>query len=133
MPFTFEIDAEHWEVRIIGSGRSDFRESARFIERGIHGHRYEPDYAIFIDLRALDYVPSIVEARRFAIMFRALHNVFGGPIAILVQTNRGFKMASLIAMLVRAIGYRMRAFQAPEDARGWLEEMKAKLHAHSRH
>ncbi len=133
MPFTFEIDADHREVRIAGSGESDFRESARFIERGVYGHRYEPDYAILIDLRALEYVPTIAEARRFATMFRTLHNVFGGPIALLVQTERGFKMASLIAMLVRAIGYRMRAFQAPGDARHWLDEMKAKLHAHSRH
>jgi hypothetical protein len=132
MPFTFEIDTEHREVRILGSGRSDFRESARFIERGIHGQRHEPHFAIFIDLRALEYIPNLAEARRFATIFRALHNVFGGPIALLVQTDKGFKMASLIAMLVRAIGYRMRAFLTPEDARGWLDEIKAKLQAHAR-
>ncbi|HTR20195.1 MAG TPA: hypothetical protein VMH88_05005 [Gemmatimonadales bacterium] len=126
MSFVFEIDAERREVRIVGSGPSNFRETARFIERGIHGHHYEPDYAIFIDLRALEYVPSLAEARRFATMFRSLHNVYGGPMAVLVQTAVGFGMASLIAVLIRAIGYHMRAFQHPEEARAWLDQAKAK-------
>lgn len=128
MSFTFEIDTEHREVRIVGSGPSDFRESARFIERGIHDHSYEPDFAIYIDLRALEYVPTLADARRYATIFRSLHNAFGGPIVLLVQSQSGFAMASLIALLVRAVGYRMRAFLAPEEARAWLEEMKAKLH-----
>ena len=132
MPFTFEIDPQHREVRIVGSGPSDFRESARFIERGIHGHAYEPDYAIYIDLRALEYVPTLADARRFATIFRSLHNVFGGPIALLVQSQSGFAMASLIAVLVKAVGYRMRAFLAPDEARAWLEEMKARLHPKAR-
>ena len=126
MPFLFEIDADRREVRIVGTGRSDYRETARFIERGIHGHHYEPDYAIFVDLRALEYVPNLAESRQFALMFRTLHNVYGGPIAVLVQTTVGFGMASLIAVLVRAVGYRMHAFLVPEEARTWLDQVKRK-------
>lgn len=126
MPFVFEIDTDRREVRIVGSGPSDFRETARFIERGIHGQRYESDYALYIDLRGLEYVPTLAEARRFATMFRSLHSVYGGPMAVVVQTTVGFGMASLIALLVRAIGYRMRAFQSPDEAKGWLETVRLK-------
>jgi len=122
MPYTHELDATAGQLTVVGSGRSDFRETEAAIRWPADQPAFESRFAVLADLRELDYVPSFEEARGFAEVFKSQRLLLQGPVAVVVEGVVEIGIARLIAMLARFNGVRMQAFHDPARALQWLRE-----------
>ena len=122
MPYTHQLDATAGRLTVVGSGKSDFRETEAAIRWPADQPAFEPRFGVLADLRALDYTPSLEEARGFVEVFKSLRAKLQGPVAVVVEGVVQIGIVRLIAMLARFNGVRMQAFHDPARAQQWLRE-----------
>lgn len=120
----YEIRFEPWaaRVRVLGSGTSHYEETEKAIRGLVADPRYLGGFGVIVDTRALDYIPSLEEAKRYAELFRDLKSAFAGGIAVVVEGTARYGVAQMIATLLENRGVGMAAFKDPTAAEAWLAE-----------
>ncbi len=122
MPYTHYLDAVAGQLTVVGSGPSDFQETAAAIRWPAVNPGFASRFAVLADLRALDYTPSFEDARGFVEVLKSQRPLLQGPVAVVVEGVVEIGIVRLIAMLARFNGVRMQAFHDPARAQQWLRE-----------
>jgi hypothetical protein len=125
MPYQIRFEPWAERVRVLGSGPSDYEETAAAIRGLAADPRYPRGYGVIVDTRDLDYVPSLEDANCYAELFRELKSTFGGGIAVVVEGMARYGVAQMIATLLENRGIRMAAFKDPVAAESWLAQSQS--------
>jgi len=120
MPYDVSIHPSIRRVVIRAYGPSSFDEARITADKLIADPEYDPEFAILVDGRELEYLASYHEAIQFRDMFERMKHSFRGPIAVVVQGMARYGVSRMIAMMADLVGVRMEAFLALPEAEEWL-------------
>jgi hypothetical protein len=116
----YSIDAAARIAFVRGVGPMDLEETLQ-APHVLAGHpEFEPDFAVIIDLRELEYEPwagDVVEVGRNLVRVRAL---FPRGFAVVVPRRLSLA-AELGAAIAAAGGVSVHVFEEPEAARAWAD------------
>ena len=118
--FTYELDASQRRVNVVVSGQTSGAEILTGLRQVLDDQRFDPEYAILVDLGALKQTPTIAELRDIALAVRANSVGTGARRAMITSSTVFYELAQLFARLTAGSASKYRAFHSREDAEAWL-------------
>lgn len=119
MPLTYTIDDERNLADVRGVGVITLEDAIRTI-RAIAVDLGQHQCGSLVDLRELNYFPSIMELKEIAFEFIRLRAAFRCGTAFIVSNDKHYALGRFLASLVETAGLRMGVFRDPEEAETWL-------------
>jgi hypothetical protein len=119
MPLTFTIDHERNLADVRGSGKGTLEDTIRVV-RGVAAEIAPEQCGCLVDIRALDFFPTIAELKEIAFEFIRLRAAFRCGTSFIVGNDRHYALGRFLALLVDTAGIRMAVFKDPGQAEQWL-------------
>jgi hypothetical protein len=121
MPFDIRIDPGRRLAVVRVWGQTDI-ESIFERMRGMRADpAFEAGMPILIDIRTLDWIPTVPDAERIAASYRDPALLKGHRAAIVAPRGAAFGMASMVSTLARLEDAEVEAFESEDAALDWLE------------
>lgn len=120
MPLTYTIDDEKNFAAVRAVGVVTLEEAIRTI-RAIAVDLAQYQCGSLVDLREMDYYPSVLELKEIAFEFIRLRAAFRCGTSFVVSNDKHFALGRFLASLVDSAGLRMGVFRDPEEAATWLQ------------
>jgi hypothetical protein len=76
-----------------------------------------------VDVREMNYYPTVVELKEIAFEYIRLRNAFRCGIAFIVSNDKHYGLGRLLAALVDSAGLRIGVFRDSAEAEGWLKNL----------
>lgn len=111
-------------LEVVMSGPGDYAYCATMLRRIAAELAARPGFSGLIDIRELDYVPTVDEAQRLAELYVQHRTAFGGRVAVLARPGEQFGMARLRTITASLGGVQVEAFTARANAIAWLTERR---------
>ncbi|HET9984349.1 MAG TPA: hypothetical protein VFQ38_12205 [Longimicrobiales bacterium] len=108
-------------VEVVASGMAEFDQCADLVARLAAELRVRPGFAGLLDVRGLDYLPNVREARALADLLVSHRPAFAGRVAIVTQPGAHFGMGRLQTIVASLHGVPVEAFTMPGQAISWLK------------
>jgi hypothetical protein len=119
MPLTYTIDTDRNLADVRGSGKVTLDETIKMI-RVVAGDISHQQCGCLVDVREMDFFPSILELKEIAFEFIRLRAAFRSGTSFIVANDRHYAIGRFLAALVDTAGLRMAVFREPTEAEFWL-------------
>src|SRR5687768_7726681 len=119
MPLTYAIDSERNYADVRGTGVVTLEDTIHTI-RTIAGDVAHHQCGCLVDIREMDFFPTVRELKEIAFEFIRLRAAFRCGTAFVVSNDKHFALGRFLAALVDTAGLRMAVFRDPEQAEFWL-------------
>lgn len=119
MPLSYTIDSVRNLADVRGEGNVTLEEVIRTI-RAIAADVSHEQCGCLVDVRGMDYFPSIVDLKEIAFEFIRLRAAFRCGTSFIVDNERHYALGRFLAALVDTAGLRMAVFRDPAEAEYWL-------------
>ena len=120
MPLKYAIDHERNLADVRAFGKVTLGEALHTIrEVAVDvGHQ---QCGCLVDIREMDFYPTIAELKEIAFEFIRLRAAFRAGTSYIVSNDRHYALGKFLAMLVDTAGIRMAVFKDPGQAEVWLK------------
>lgn len=119
MPLTYTMDPQRNFADVHGVGVVTLDEAIHTI-RAVAGDLAHNQCGCLVDVREMDYFPSVLELKDMAFEFIRLRAAFRCGTAFIVSNDKHYALCRFLASLVDTAGLRMAVFRDPEEAEFWL-------------
>lgn len=119
MPLTYTIDGKRSFADVRGLGIVTLADAIRTI-RTIAGDVAHHQCGCLVDIRQMDYFPSVADLKEIAFEYIRLRAAFRCGTAFIVSNDRHYALGRFLATLVDTAGLRMGVFRDPAQAENWL-------------
>lgn len=119
MALTYTIDLERNLADVRGSGDVTLSDAIRTI-RDISGDVAHHEVGCLVDVREMDFYPSVLELKEMAFEFIRLRAAFRCGTAFIVSNEKHYALGRFLAALVDTAGLRMAVFRDSGEAEFWL-------------
>jgi hypothetical protein len=119
MSLTFTIDHDRNLADVRGSGKVTLEDTIRVI-RSVAADISHEQCGCLVDIRGLDFFPTIAELKEIAFEFIRLRAAFRCGTSFIVGNDRHYALGRFLALLVDTAGIRMAVFKDPGQAEHWL-------------
>ncbi len=106
-------------------GAVNVAASLAAVEELVADPRLTPGHAILLDLRSVDYTPTLADARQLTDLDGRAERIRAFPLAFVTATPQHFSAAALLSALANAKGAVTRAFRSFDEAAAWLDARRA--------
>lgn len=120
MPYSIAFDREARRAVIRGVGTVDLATGLGAVVSLMDDPRLEEGYGVLVDIRDVDYTPSLAEARHLAGLGAEAERLRRHRVAFVTATQTHFSAAHMVATLAAMKGVVAKAFRALDEAEGWL-------------
>lgn len=120
MPLTYTIDHDRNLADVRGSGKVTLEEAIRTI-RAVAADVAHEQVGCVVDIREMDWFPSIGELKEIAFEFIRLRAAFRCGTSFVVANDKHYALGRFLAALVDTAGLRMGVFREPAEAELWLQ------------
>jgi hypothetical protein len=120
MPLTYTIDPERNYADVRGAGVVSLADAIRTI-RAIAAEVAHHQCGCLVDVREMDFFPTVLELKDMAFEFIRLRAAFRCGTAFVVSNDKHYALGRFLASLVDTAGLRMAVFRDPEEAEFWLK------------
>ena len=119
MPLTYTIDLERNLADVRGEGKVTLEESIHAI-REVAADVSHQQCGCLVDIKAMDYYPSVADLKEIAFEFIRLRAAFRCGTAFIVGNDKHYALGRFLAALVDTAGIRMAVFKNADEAEYWL-------------
>jgi hypothetical protein len=119
VPLTYTIDDSRNFADVRGTGVVTLPEAIRTI-RTIAADLSHNQCGCLVDIREMEYFPSVADLKEIAFEYIRLRAVFRCGTAFIVSNDKHYALGRFLAALVDTAGLRMAVFRDPEQAEYWL-------------
>jgi hypothetical protein len=119
MPFSYTLDHDRNLADVRGEGKVTLEDAIRTI-RAVAADVAHEQCGCLVDVRRMDYYPTIVELKEIAFEFIRLRAAFRCGTSFIVNNDRHYALGRFLAALVDTAGLRMAVFREPAEAEYWL-------------
>ena len=119
MPLTYTIDHERNLADVHGTGKVTLDDTLKMI-RAVAADVAHEQVGCLVDIRQMDYFPTIAQLKEVAFEFIRLRASFRCGTSFVVANDRHYALGRFLAMLVDTAGIRMAVFKDPAEAEYWL-------------
>lgn len=120
MPLTYTMDPQRNCADVRGVGVVTLDEAIHTI-RTIAGDLAHHQCGCVVDVREMDFFPTVLELKDLAFEFIRLRAAFRCGTAFVASNDRHYALGRFLASLVDTAGLRMAVFRDPEEAELWLK------------
>jgi len=120
MPHHVRLSPDGPIIHLTASGPFDFEATRPVfsdVERMMQG---SPEAAILVDVREIEYTPSVTDVKHFVARHVEMTRVWRNPFALVAARGVNFGMAMMMCTLIEVSGGRSQAFTDREEAENWL-------------
>ncbi len=119
MPLTYTIDLDRNLADVRGVGKVTLDDSIKII-RAVATDVAHQQCGCLVDVREMDFFPSILELKEIAFEFIRLRAAFRSGTSFIVANDRHYAIGRFLAALVDTAGLRMAVFRDAAEAEHWL-------------
>lgn len=119
MSLTFSIDHDRNLAEVRGSGKVTLDDTIHVV-RAVAADIAHAQCGCLVDIRELDFFPTIAELKEIAFEFIRLRAAFRCGTSFIVGNDKHYALGRFLAMLVDTAGIRMAVFKDPGAAEHWL-------------
>jgi hypothetical protein len=119
MPLTYTLDPDRNFADVRGEGPVTLEETIHTV-RDIAADLAHNQCGCLVDVREMDFFPTVWELKEIAFEFIRLRAAFRCGTAFIVSNDRHYSLGRFLAALVDTAGLRMAVFRDPEEAELWL-------------
>lgn len=119
MPLTYNIDPDRNYADVRAVGVVTLADTIRTI-RAIAGDLSHHQCGCLVDVREMDFFPTVGELKEMAFEFIRLRAAFRCGTAFVVANDKHYALGRFLAALVDTAGLRMAVFRDPTEAEFWL-------------
>src|SRR3954462_5711995 len=119
MPLTFSIDHDRNLADVRGWGKVTLEDTIHLV-RTLAVDVASEECGCLVDIRGLDFFPTIAELKEIAFEFIRLRAAFRCGTSFIVGNDKHYALGRFLAMLVDTAGIRMAVFKDPGEAELWL-------------
>jgi hypothetical protein len=119
MPLSYTIDSVRNLADVRGEGNVTLDEVIRTI-RAIAADISHEQCGCLVDVRGMDYFPSVMDLKEIAFEFIRLRAAFRCGTSFIVGNDRHYALGRFLAALVDTAGLRMAVFKDAGEAEYWL-------------
>jgi hypothetical protein len=119
VPLTYTIDRDRNLADVRGEGKVTLDDAIRAI-RVIAVDCSHEQCGCLVDIRQMDYFPSVSELKEIAFEFIRLRAAFRCGTSFIVTSEKHYQLGRFLAALVDTAGIRMAVFKDPAEAEFWL-------------
>src|SRR4051812_24338546 len=106
MPLTYAIDHQRNLADVHGSGKVTLEDAVKTI-RALAGDVAHEEVGCLVDIRRMEWFPTIAELKEIAFEFIRLRAAFRCGTSFVVANDRHYGLGRFLAMLVDTAGIRM--------------------------
>jgi hypothetical protein len=117
---TWELKADEGLAYVLAVGSIDLRSVVESIVNVTGSPDFLPHYHVLVDLREMEYTPSVRELMEISSATTSLRSLHDGRVALVTSNAVHYRMTQLSVRLVSVMGVPMKAFRDPDAARSWL-------------
>lgn len=119
MPLSYTIDHDRDLADVRGRGKVTLDETIHTI-RSIAGDIGHDGLGCLVDVREMDFFPTIAQLKEIAFEFIRLRASFRSGTVFVVSNDKHYALGRFLAMLVDTAGIRMAVFKDAGMAEHWL-------------
>ncbi len=119
----YQIDTHGRIAYVKATGESGFSPSVEAIKTLTDDDDFRPEYAVLVDLRCVDCLPTVSEVRAFAELLDDA-NILSNRMGLVVSEKVNTGINQMAAAITRHRGKKVGAFLEFAEAKAWLEENK---------
>ena len=120
MPFQARLSPDGRIIRVEASGPFDFEGSKPVFAEVAKLLEQVPEAGILVDIRGVEYVPSVNDVRHFVSRHEEMTRLWRNPQAMVTSSGVNFGMAMMMSTLIEVSGGKSHAFTNLEEAETWL-------------
>ena len=120
MPYQIRLSPEGPIIEVIATGKFRFEDSAPVFRDAAQLLEKHPEAAILVDVREIDYTPTVSDVRHFVSRHEELTRLWRNPQALVTAGGVNFGMAMMMCTLIEVSGGKSQAFTNREEAESWL-------------
>jgi hypothetical protein len=120
MPYDVRLSSDGPIIHLTATGPFDFEAALPVftdVERALERSR---EAAILVDVRDIEYTPSVADVKHFVARHAELTRVWRNPHALVTSPGVNFGMAMMMCTLIEVTGGKSQAFTDREEAENWL-------------
>lgn len=121
MPFNYTISPERGVAVVKATGPVDVRSSVEAMGRLAGDPSFRSDYRVVVDLREMEYQPSLGELRLIAWAMGHEKKSYPKRIAVVLSENQRLRRAKRYARFSQLAGFGLELFADMNEAMRWLE------------
>jgi hypothetical protein len=125
MPITWSICEEKRLALVRYEGPINLAQVVDTMVEVAGSPEFERDYGVLVDLREMEYSPSVRELIEIASAVINMKSLMQGKIALVTATAFHHQMTQFNVRLVSVVGVRGKAFREMEEARKWVLSSEA--------
>jgi hypothetical protein len=119
MTLSYTLDHDRYLADVRASGKVTLSDAIHAV-RGVAADVAHDGYGCLVDVREMDFFPTIMELKEISFEFIRLRAAFRAGTAFIVSNDRHYGLGRFLAMLVDTAGIRMAVFKDPAQAEHWL-------------
>ena len=119
MALSYTVDNDRNLADVRGSGKVTLDDTIRTV-RSVAADIAHEHCGCLVDIRGLEFFPTISELKEIAFEFIRLRASFRCGTAFIVDNDKHYSLGRFLAMLVDTAGIRMAVFKDPGQAEHWL-------------
>jgi len=120
MPFQVRLSSDGLIIELVATGKFRFEDSAPVFAEVAQVLEKHPEAAILVDVRGIDYTPTVSDVRHFVSRHEEMTRLWRNPQAMVTAGGVNFGMAMMMSTLIEVSGGRSQAFTDREKAETWL-------------
>jgi len=125
MSITWSISEEKRLALVRVEGPTNLAEVVDSMVEVAGSPDFQSDYGILVDLREMEYSPSVRELIEIASAIINMKSLMQGKLALVTSTAFHHRMTQFNVRLVSVVGVRAKAFREIEEARKWVLSSEA--------
>ena len=122
MPFTYRIAEDECVAYVSASGAVDVRSSVEAMGELSRDPKFDPDYKVVVDLREMQYRPSLGELKVIAWALGHEKASFRNKVAVVLSETARKRRAKVYSKFGRMAGFALELFPDMEGALEWVRE-----------
>ena len=119
MSLSYTIDRDRNLADVHGEGKVSLEDAIR-TTRAVAADISHEQCGCLVDIRGMEYFPSISDLKEIAFEFIRLRAAFRCGTAFIVSNDRHYALGRFLAALVDTAGLRMAVFKDAGQAETWL-------------
>ncbi|MGH7742159.1 MAG: hypothetical protein ACRENS_09060 [Candidatus Eiseniibacteriota bacterium] len=120
MPYRVELSSDGQIIRVAATAKFDFDSSLPVFADVARMLEVRPEAGILVDVREIDYTPSVSDIRQFVSRHEEMTRNLRNPHALVTAKGVNFGMAMMMCTLIEVSGGKSHAFTDVGEAERWL-------------
>jgi hypothetical protein len=119
MTLSYTLDHDRNLADVHGAGKVTLPDAIHAI-REVAGDVAHDGYGCLVDIREMDFFPTIAELKEISFELIRLRAAFRAGTAFIVGNDRHYALGRFLSFLVDSAGIRIAVFKDPAQAEHWL-------------